>query len=287
MLTPFIETIEHASEHGRWTLWRRSPAPWLRPWMIEYQGYVEAGGRPVRRRELPSPVIPLIINLGAPFFSYDIDRPDRVRRLGRSFTAGLHRRHALVGSTGSAHCLQVDMTPLAARRLFGVPMAELADGIVELDDLPARWLAELTHRLADLASWPERFTLLDAAFGRRLGGVPTSAALGVAWSRLAATGGAVAIADLAQQLELSRNGLHRLFMDGVGLSPKTVARLLRFEAAVAAMQRGETLADLAAAAGYFDQPHFNRECLAFAGESPTALRRRLLADGTGVMDDPP
>jgi AraC-like DNA-binding protein len=282
-----VETIVHASDAGSWTLWRRLPAPALRGWLVEYQGYVERGGRPVRRRELPSPVIPLILNLGEPFISHDIDRPERVRWLRQSFTAGLHQRYALVGSTGSADCLQVDMTPLAARRLFGLPMRELTDAIVELDDLPLGWLRELTGRLADIADWPGRFALLDTVLLERLlAAPPPPRRVTLAWQLLAQSRGTVPIARLAGALEISRGQLNRLFLDGVGLPAKTAARLFRFTAAIEAMQGGERLADVAAGAGYYDQPHFNRECLAFAGESPTALARRVLADGTGVIDGP-
>lgn len=280
-----IDTIEHCSAHGSWTLLRRRPAASLRRLLIGYAGYVETGGRPVRRRELPSPVIPLILNLGEPFILHDIDRPSQERRLGRSFTAGLHHRHALVGSIGSAHCLQVDMTPLAARRLFGLPMRELTDAVVELDDLPGRWVHELTERLSDLADWPSRFALLDAVFSCKLSAAPPPPpTVAFAWRHLAQSRGNTSIARIARELEISRGQLHRLFLDGVGLPAKTAARLFRFTAAVEAMQRGEKLAELAAEAGYYDQPHFNRECLAFAGESPSTLRRRLLADGTGVME---
>lgn len=64
------------------------------------------------------------------------------------------------------------------------------------------------------------------------------------------------------------------------------ARLFRFAAAIEAMHRAEKVAELAAGAGYYDQPHVNRDRLAFAGESPTALHHRLLADRTGAIDGP-
>lgn len=286
-MQPAIAVVEHRSVHGCWTLWRRLPAPSLRGWLVDYCGYRETRGRPVRRRELPAPVVPLILNLGEPWISYDPDSPERQRWLRRSFTAGLHRRHALVGSVGSALCLQVDMTPLAARRLFGLPMAELADSVVEVDELPGHWLGELVERLAETRDWEGRFALLDRVFGARLAAAPRPSPVALhAWQTIRRSRGAVSIADLARELEVGRTRLHRLFLDGVGFAPKTAARLCRFAAAVAAMQRGEPLAELAAAAGYFDQPHFNRDCRAFTGESPTALRRRMLADGTGIIDEP-
>lgn len=35
-----IDRLDHPSEHGRWTLWRKRPSPPLRPHVIELEGYV-------------------------------------------------------------------------------------------------------------------------------------------------------------------------------------------------------------------------------------------------------
>jgi transcriptional regulator GlxA family with amidase domain len=63
----------------------------------------------------------------------------------------------------------------------------------------------------------------------------------------------------------------------VGLGPKTLARLLRFQAAAARVV-GEPAAGLATVSGdsgYFDQSHMVRDFMTFAGTSPDDLRRRL------------
>jgi AraC-like DNA-binding protein len=76
-----------------------------------------------------------------------------------------------------------------------------------------------------------------------------------------------------------------LFQREVGLPPKMIARIVRFEHAIHELQAGRhaTLAEVAVACRYADQAHFNREFLAFAGESPCALLKRVLPDGTGIM----
>lgn len=276
-----LEIVAHESAHGRWMLVRRRPARHLRPWLIEYRGYLETGGRPVRRRELPVTVIPLVLNLGPPF---EVELGGQRSALPAAFTAGLWQAPALVGSTGTAHCLQVDMTPLAARQFFGVPMAEFTDRIVDVDDLIGGWAAGLLDRLAAIPDWATRFDLLDAAFTARLVAGPRSSTLVArALERLPRQ----PVAAIARELDTSRTRLHRLFLDQIGLPPRTVGRLLRFERAMRRLASGWPLAEVAAASGYYDQPHFNREVRDFAGESPTALRRRMLADGTGVLDDAP
>lgn len=279
---PPLTRIEHRSEHGCWTLVRRDAAPALRPFVRGYEGYLETGGRPVRRRELPQTRIPLIFNLGAPFELAEAGG----WRLLPSFVAGLHERFSLVGSTAGAHCVQVDLTPLGATAVLGLPVGALANRVVDLDDLPGRALADLVPRLHDLAFWEARFALLDAVLTARIAAacaVPPRVA--AAWRLLAASEGALTVGRLARDLDCSRQHLSQVMRDALGLPPKRVARLMRFERAVTLLQRGAIrgMAELAAACGYCDQAHLDRDMRGFAGSSPTALLRRMLPDGTGVM----
>jgi AraC-like DNA-binding protein len=53
------------------------------------------------------------------------------------------------------------------------------------------------------------------------------------------------------------------------LAPKALARLIRVEDAARRMRAGQPLADVAHAAGYADQPHFNRDFRELVGCTPT------------------
>jgi hypothetical protein len=56
----------------------------------------------------------------------------------------------------------------------------------------------------------------------------------------------------------------------VGLSPKVAARVVRFARATALLRspRRPALAEVAAACGYYDQPHLNRDFVDLAGCPP-------------------
>ncbi|MEJ7685896.1 MAG: AraC family transcriptional regulator [Variovorax sp.] len=66
-----------------------------------------------------------------------------------------------------------------------------------------------------------------------------------------------------------------LFREAVGLPPKRLERVLRFQRAIGARTRfGNTpWADVAVHAGYSDQAHFNREFRDIAGMTPQAYAR--------------
>jgi AraC-like DNA-binding protein len=170
--------------------------------------------------------------------------------------------------------LEVKLAPFAVRGLLGVPARDLAGRVVPLDALLGD---ELTERLADAPAWRERFALLDAAFAARLRRPPRD--ITFAWRRLAGSHGAVSIAGLADELGWSRRHFGERFREHVGLAPKPAARVLRFRRALRLLEAGRDLAEVAAACGYYDQPHLNRDFRAFAGSAPGDHLGRRLPDG--------
>jgi len=277
-----IEKFDHASEHGRWTLWRKQPPAPLRPHVIELEGYVETGGAPLTRRELPFSGIPLILVFEHHFSVFGDDGTENLR-LGQGFVAGLTDRPTLVGSPGRAFCMQVNFTPLGARRILGLDMHEIAGTVVPADAALGAAFRELEDQLAHAGDWRHRFAIIERYLLDRLDRNAAPAPLVEAgYSQLAAAGGSLDIGTLAARLEVSRKHLGILFRREIGMTPKTVARLLRFETALAALRSGRvgSLAELAYSCGYADQSHFNGEFHAMSGQSPTALLRDMLPDGS-------
>jgi len=285
-----VRVERHDSALGRWEIARRLPHPALREHVAdEYQGYEERFAAPLCRRESPIGLVVLIISFGLPFELADVTAARLERHV--SFVAGLDERATLVAHDGASAGVQVNFTPLGAARFFGFPAGDLAGQIVTLGDaLGEGGAAELTERLVDAPGWAERFDLVDAVLLARIGAAAAPAAeLSWAWSRLWASDGAVPIGMLADEVGWSRRHLQNRFRDHLGMAPKTLARVLRFQRAVGLLrdEDGPELARIAADCGYYDQAHFNRDVRAFAGVTPGELLAARLPDRGGFSAPAP
>ncbi len=162
------------------------------------------------------------------------------------------------------------LNPLGTRALLGAPAGALAGQVLHLEDLMgARVHAELQCRLREAKTWSHRFDILDEILARGLKGDVTSGELHWAWRKIATDAGSTRIEDLAREIGWSRRHLSGRFSAEIGVTPRTLARIARFEKACALLRRERsTLADLAAAAGYHDQPHMTREWRALTGCTP-------------------
>jgi AraC-like DNA-binding protein len=251
---------------------RRAPDPSLAPHVRSLAGWRERAAGPVRRAELPGGRIVLVVSFGP---TLDVDG----RRVG-SFVAGLHDSPAQTEHAGEGHGIQAYLTPLGARRLLGMPMRELTGQVVELEDLIGAGAHELAERLAEAPSWAARFELLQRAITQRvLAAPPVAPELEWAWRRLHDP---VPIGRLAAELGWSRRHLAAQLHRELGMAPKPLARLLRFERAVERLRAGAGLVDAALDSGYYDQAHFNREFKQFARLTPTEYLVSSVQDITSV-----
>ena len=147
-----------------------------------------------------------------------------------------------------------------------------------LTDGDAPWLLrrdrDLAPRLADSDDFEGRATIM-ARHLTTLAAEADDADLTESAARLiAARGGQLKIGELAGRLGVTRRQLERQCRRDLGVSPKMLARILRFRRAAALIARGRVRsgADLAAAGGYVDQAHLIREFQEFAGTTPRLFR---------------
>ncbi|MBE2319866.1 AraC family transcriptional regulator [Solirubrobacter sp. CPCC 204708] len=276
--------LRHVSELDRWEMVLGAPDPRLAPYILRYCDYDERTGSFVRRRELPGVRVVAIMNLGAPIRVRDAEGEWETHHDG--FFAGLHDRYAITETSGAQRGVQIDLTPVGAHLLLRLPMHELTGRVVELDALLGADGPLLHEQLADARHFEQRFAALDAFFLARLDdAVSPVPSITRALTRLHATRGTVSIGTLTDELQCSRRHLNAGFKDHVGVSPKLLARILRFTRAVELSATTLSWAEISQVSGYYDQAHMVRDFQQFSGSPPTDFVRRRLPDGGGYRAD--
>jgi AraC-like DNA-binding protein len=151
-----------------------------------------------------------------------------------------------------------------------------------LGGLPATQAAgrRLQNAVRETRTWDRRFAVLDSFLSRgRRRGAPPVAGGDQPGSCLWPAIGRLPIGRIADDVGWSRKHLIARFGQQVGLTPKTAARLVRFDQVLRRVETRRTARwdQVAADAGYADQAHLIRDFHAFAGVTPTAYLERLRA----------
>lgn len=259
--------------------------PSIRPYAPVYVGWTETMVSPIVRREMPTEYAPLMFSFGAPIRLYDVNDRARYADVG-SFITGAYDTTQLVGSAGTSGAVQVNLTLLGIRRIVGRPLADLRNRAVSLDDVLGPSASELSERIAEARSWEARFDLVDQFLAARLAlDSRIAPEIHAAWRTLVSSRGRVPIRHVAQDVGWSHKHLIDRFRAELGLSPKGVARILRFGRVVKRLKAGPvpSLAALALACGYYDQSHLHRDTQEFAGVTPGELVTSLLPDHGGFV----
>ncbi|MEV5911429.1 helix-turn-helix domain-containing protein [Streptomyces chartreusis] len=179
---------------------------------------------------------------------------------GRLLVAGPDTR-AYVTDGQSSSWAGVRFFPGTAPGLLGVPAHELRDRRVELVDLwPAFEVRQLHGRIE---ASPDPVTALEDVALQRAAAVDEPDP--VLRHVVTALDSGRPVAATADELGLGARKLHRHCLNAFGYGPKTLARILRLQRALALARGGTAFADTAVRAGYADQAHLARDVRELAG----------------------
>lgn len=244
-----------------------APAPALRSIVDRYIGYRLIGFPAGLHRGLPSRRMTFIVSIDNPIDV--VAQSDRAQSPQgyRCVIGGLHSTPALIAHDGN---------PLGFRALFGMPASELCELSVELADVVGATGRELWERLQRQVGWSDRFAACDDVLSHLATTHLVAPELQRCWDALVRSGGRISMRDLAVETGYSRQHVGRRFRAEFGLSPKTAARVVRFERArhmLAAVPPFVSIGQVAASCGYYDQAHLYRDFARLAGCTPTEFLR--------------
>ncbi|WP_245866012.1 helix-turn-helix domain-containing protein [Prauserella marina] len=223
---------------------------------------------PASLRAIPHPAVTVAFEFAGRSFDIDAEgSPGSMR--SAAIAAGL-AFGAFQVRAGGVECVQIRLSPPVALSVLGLPLAELRDNVIPLDDLWGRDAPRLRDRLHHARTWHERFALIEAELSRRLSaGTTADPEVAWTWRQIVASRGKTQVGDLAARTGWSRQRLWSRFAAQFGLSPKRAAMLVRFDHAVHRLVDGHAPARVAAEGGYADQSHLHHDIRAFAGTTPS------------------
>jgi AraC-like DNA-binding protein len=217
----------------------------------------------------------LIIDLrDHPKHKYDRHDFTRATAFRKSWLSGMHNEYIVIeASPGSM--MGVHFHPGGAWPFFDAPLSEFTGNVIEFDCVVGAQASTLRDQLLEAPGHAEKFRILEvfllACGGARLYPDRT---VHHALQQFMSTPMRLLVRDLAAKVGISQKHLIHLFDERVGMKPKQLDRILRFQRVIDTLSKTKPReVDWAAVAldcGYYDQSHFINDFQAFSGMTPSS-----------------
>lgn len=234
-------------------------------WLLAAPG---SDGDPEPEIVLPDGKTELIVHFGDAFLKLEGESYERQARV---LMSGQLTERIMLKSTGEIGVVSIRFKAAGAARFFDVPYEELVDRVVDFADFEPAFSAAIHDRIARCESHDERLAAMVAVLEERLTQESREDVfVRQACQHITSSQGDYSAQDLVKLIGYSERQLERKFRKQVGITPKTLSRIVRFQKFLAMAKENDalTLADAAAACGYYDQSHFIRDFTKFSGVSP-------------------
>jgi AraC-like DNA-binding protein len=274
-----LAVVERETPAGRssFVSWR---APSQSAW-IQQVWYALGALEHLRELVIPDGGIELVVNLGSPI---RVAEGRGTEMLRTACTSGLQLGQSVLAHPSRHDAIGVRLHPLGARALFGRSLKSLTNHFAALDEIIGRAASELVERCHAAPTVPARMAVARAWVEQRLRGATFDPALLFTVRQIEAARGALSLKELHARTGWGKTRWIEHFREALGVTPKQYARVHRFAHAVKLLDgRARSFAEVALAAGYYDQPHMNGEFQHLGGMTPRQLIARS-ADGLALPD---
>ena len=254
-----------------------TPSPLLAPFINCFWLMEEASQLSVADRVLPDGCVEVLIHLR-----------NRVERTLVNGQTTLNPQFELIGQQirpyairlpGQNRVLGIRFFPHTFRFFSRIPLGYLTNEVLDASLAFGTYFPEVARRVVDAERVETAIHVLEAYFSHQVAGRRPSAQerlAGFAVRQLLQPGSANSLDGLTRQAGVSHRYLQQTFEEHVGIPPKLLQKILRFQRTFQHLADDKkSLTEVAYMSGYFDQSHFIRDFRRFAGVSPSAYRREL------------
>lgn len=220
-------------------------------------------------RILPDGCVELILNFGAEFSQHC---EGRQQLQPRNFIVGQMTGPILISPTGAVQLIGIRFHPGGTLPFLRLPLHEITDQVVELGSLSSQLECNLLHAASASCSLMDKVTAVQKFLTGELLNCKHDSRLMMLAARIVGSGGLVSVDQLANDAGISSRQLERRFLREVGLGPKLLGRIIRFQQVFRAVEQCDAAwATVAIECGYYDQAHLIRDFHQFAEQTPAIL----------------
>ncbi|MDR2906448.1 MAG: helix-turn-helix domain-containing protein [Bacteroidales bacterium] len=241
------------------------PSAGLSPYVKHYW-FLTAGGRlQASERVIPTGLMSLMFHRGERIFSQTHQQLQPP-----AFLCGQGTGYTDLQYSGTIDLACIVFQPAGAKAFFNLPLIELNEQNVAVDDLEDPQLLEFRNRLFDTSDIPTCVRFIEQFLFKRFCAPKAYNLLRINAALQAIYAGQQNVDTLAQTACLGYKQFKRVFAEYVGANPKDYLRVVRFQKALHVLQTQPTtsLIQLAYECGYYDQPHLIKDFKTFSGYTP-------------------
>ena len=159
--------------------------------------------------------------------------------------------------------------PHGAFALFNIPMSEFHNAAVDVHLIIKHVFREVFEKMQQTTSLEQRLSLLNSFLIKQLSTKTMEPSIPYLTALLQTN---INVTQLADRVGFSQQHVSRLFRKHIGVSPKMIQRILRFQNAVNLIKQAPgSLTYTGYTANYYDQSHFINEFQSLGGISPGKL----------------
>ena len=258
------------------------PSPPLNAYIDDLY-YLDGPAPHSRLKTLPVPSLHVMVNFGQAFSVSLSDQAQPFATCTQSWWVGMFSTYHIVAWPSSVQFFGIHFKPGGAAPFLHLPLSELHNQVVALDDLWGHFAAELREQLHDAPTIQAAFARFEQLLLARFSWSSQSLELAqYALGEITRHHGTLSIRQLSEHLGISQNHLNNQFKRFVGISPKEFARLSRFFSVLRSIDPTQPVDWTLSAhqAGFYDQSHLNKDFVTLTGYNPTdylRLRRLISA----------
>lgn len=222
-----------------------------------------------RERIFPDGCIELIFHYGNLFRKYDTPQTFHIQP--RSFIHGQIKSYIEIEPTGTVGIFSARFNPAGLQPFIDFDVDSFTGRTLSVEEIWGSEGVVLENEMLACYGNDERVTVIeDFLLKKRQDLKIDNTPVEYCVEALFKSVGAVSIESLAEELRIGKRQLERRFIAAVGLSPKVLARIIRFQNTLQLIENKEfrSFTGVAHEGGFYDQAHFIKDFRDFTGLNP-------------------